>query len=109
VGRPGKVRDRQVFHHVAVGADGPGERRIVVGINGCQARRASTAAIMDFPAPDMPVINTALIGVYRRPALKVRQNEFARIWRSGSIPASHRRALGSACKGTVPPEAANPT
>jgi hypothetical protein len=40
-------------------------------------RRASTPAIVDFPAPDMPVINTALIGVYRRLARKASQTSFA--------------------------------
>ena len=39
-------------------------------------RRASTAAIVDFPAPEQPVIWTALIGVYRRPALMAGANEF---------------------------------
>ena len=39
-------------------------------------RRASTAAIVVFPAPDMPLICTASIGVYRRPALKAEANEF---------------------------------
>ena len=38
---------------------------------------ASTAAIVDFPAQDMPVINTALIGVYRRPTLKAAPTSFA--------------------------------
>jgi Activator of Hsp90 ATPase homolog 1-like protein len=36
-------------------------------------RRASTAAIVDFPAPDIPVINAALIGIHRRPARKAAQ------------------------------------
>jgi hypothetical protein len=36
-------------------------------------RRASTAAIVVFPAPEPPVINTALIGDYRRPALRAAQ------------------------------------
>jgi hypothetical protein len=35
-------------------------------------RRASTAAIVLFPAPGQPVIITALIGVYRRPAVPAR-------------------------------------
>ena len=39
-------------------------------------RRASTAAIVIFPAPDMPLICTAFIGVYRGPALKADANEF---------------------------------
>src|ERR1700733_569665 len=37
-------------------------------------RRASTAAIVVFPAPDTPLICTAFIGVYRRPALKADAN-----------------------------------
>jgi hypothetical protein len=36
-------------------------------------RRASTAAIVDFPAPEQPVIWKALIGVYRQPAPKAAQ------------------------------------
>ena len=39
-------------------------------------RRASTAAMVVFPAPEQPVIWTALIGVYRRPALIAGANEF---------------------------------
>jgi hypothetical protein len=35
--------------------------------------RASTAAIVVFPAPEQPVIITALIGFYRRPALEAAQ------------------------------------
>jgi hypothetical protein len=40
-------------------------------------QRASMAAIVDFPAQDIPVINTALIGVYRRPARTTAQTSFA--------------------------------
>jgi hypothetical protein len=40
-------------------------------------RWASTAAIVDFPAQDMPVISTALIGVYRQTAPKTAQTSFA--------------------------------
>jgi hypothetical protein len=39
-------------------------------------RRASTAAMAVFPAPEQPVIWTALIGIYRRPALMAGANEF---------------------------------
>ena len=47
-------------------------------------RRASTPAIVDFPAPDMPVIKTALIGVYRRPAVKAAQTSLCDP--AGSLP-----------------------
>jgi hypothetical protein len=34
---------------------------------------AGTGAIVDFPAAEQPVISTALIGVYRRPAAQAAQ------------------------------------
>jgi len=40
-------------------------------------RRTSTAAIVVFPAPEQPVIWTALIGIYRRPIPTPAQTSFA--------------------------------
>ena len=52
-------------------------------------RRASTAARLVFPAPEQPVIWTALIGVYRRPAPMAGANEF--VIPRGRTGASNRR------------------
>ena len=75
-GKPGKVRRFRLFHHGAGSVDGPREQMVVIGIDSGQARRAGTAAIVVSPAPEQPVIWTALIGVYRRPASGGSANEF---------------------------------
>jgi hypothetical protein len=46
-------RCRLFHHHIAGSVNGPREQRVAVGIDGCQARRASTA-LSGLPGLELP-------------------------------------------------------